>query len=190
MSSILGHTEDCLARIGRYDADLRAFISVRDKAARREAAELDARLQKGDSIGLPAGCVIAVKDNIDLAGEGTTFGSRFHSERAPNADSEVVRRLRCAGAVVVGKTNLHELAFGATTQNPHFGSCRNPWDTQRIAGGSSGGSAAAVAAGMCEVALGTDTGGSIRVPSALTGITGLRPTGRACFEPRGRAGVS
>jgi aspartyl-tRNA(Asn)/glutamyl-tRNA(Gln) amidotransferase subunit A len=175
-SSILGRTEDHLARIGRYNADLRAFISIRGEAARREAAELDARLQNGDSIGLPAGCVIALKDNIDIAGEGTTLGSGFHSDRVPNTDSEVVKRLRRAGAVVVGKTNLHELAFGATTQDPHFGSCRNPWNTQRIAGGSSGGSAAAVAASMCEVALGTDTGGSIRVPSALTGIAGLRPT--------------
>ncbi len=175
-SSILGRTEDYLGRIGRYDADLRAFISVRGDAARREAAELDGRLQNGDYFGLAAGCVIALKDNIDIAGEATTLGSGFHSDRVPNSDAEVVRRLRRAGAVVVGKTNLHELAFGATTQNPHFGPCRNPWDTQRIAGGSSGGSAAAVAAGMCEVALGTDTGGSIRVPAALTGIAGLRPT--------------
>jgi aspartyl-tRNA(Asn)/glutamyl-tRNA(Gln) amidotransferase subunit A len=174
--SILDRTEDYLGRIGRYDADLRAFISVRNEAARREAAQLDGRLRNGDCIGLPAGCVIALKDNIDIAGEGTTLGSGFHSNRVPNSDAEVVRRLRRAGAVVVGKTNLHELAFGATTQNPHFGPCRNPWDTQRIAGGSSGGSAAAVAAGMCEVALGTDTGGSIRVPAALTGIAGLRPT--------------
>jgi aspartyl-tRNA(Asn)/glutamyl-tRNA(Gln) amidotransferase subunit A len=175
-SSILGRTEDCLGRIGRYDADLRAFISVRDEAVRREAAQLDCRLQNGDSIGLAAGCVIALKDNIDIAGEGTTLGSGYHSDRVPNNDAEIVRRLRRAGAIVVGKTNLHELAFGATTQNPHFGHCRNPWDIQRIAGGSSGGSAAAVAAGMCEVALGTDTGGSIRMPSALTGIAGLRPT--------------
>lgn len=116
-SSILGRTEDYLGRIGRYDADLRAFISVRGDAARREAAELDGRLQNGDYFGLAAGCVIALKDNIDIAGEATTLGSGFHSDRVPNSDAEVVRRLRRAGAVVVGKTNLHELAFGATTQN-------------------------------------------------------------------------
>ena len=115
--SILDRTEDYLGRIGRYDADLRAFISVRNEAARREAAQLDGRLRNGDYIGLPAGCVIALKDNIDIAGEGTTLGSGFHSNRVPNSDAEVVRRLRRAGAVVVGKTNLHELAFGATTQN-------------------------------------------------------------------------
>src|ERR1700749_4107862 len=113
-SSILERAEDCLARISRYDADLRAFISVRGDAVRREAAELDARLRSGDSIGLPAGCVIAVKDNIDIGDERTTLGSGFHSDRVPKRDAEVVRRLRRAGAVVVGKTNLHELAFGAT----------------------------------------------------------------------------
>ncbi|HEY3624475.1 MAG TPA: amidase [Roseiarcus sp.] len=174
--SILDRTEDYLGRSSRHDADLRAFISVRNEAARREAAQLDGRLRNGDCIGLLAGCVIAFKDNIDISGKGTTLGSGFHSDRVPNRDAKVVRRLRRAGAVVVGKTNLHELAFDATTQNPHFGPCRNPWDTERIAGGSSGGSASAVAAGMCEVALGADTGGSIRVPAALTGIAALRPT--------------
>jgi aspartyl-tRNA(Asn)/glutamyl-tRNA(Gln) amidotransferase subunit A len=179
--SILDRTEDYLGRSSRHDADLRAFISVRNEAARREAAQLDGRLRNGDCVGLPAGCVIAFKDNIDISGKGTTLGLGFHSDRVPNRDAKVVRRLCRAGPVVVGKTNLHELAFDATTQNPHFGPCRNPWDTERIAGGSSGGSASAVAAGMCEVALGADTGGSIRVPAS---------DGRERFEPGRRVSRS
>jgi aspartyl-tRNA(Asn)/glutamyl-tRNA(Gln) amidotransferase subunit A len=173
---IAGRLEECLDRINRHDADLRAFISVRGGAARREAAGLDKRLESGDRTAFSGGLIVALKDNIDLAGEETTLGSGFHKGRVPKVDADLVPRLRRAGAVVIGKTNLHELAFGATTQNPHFGSCRTPWDPQRIAGGSSGGSAVAVAAGMCEAALGTDTGGSIRVPAALNGIVGLRPT--------------
>ena len=174
--SILSRTEQCLETIERHDSRLKAFISVMADDARRRAHELEARLELGDAVGALAGRVIAVKDNIDSAGQRTTLGSRFHAERIANDDAEVVRRLRRAGAVVIGKTNLHELAFGATTQNPHYGSCRNPWDPETIPGGSSGGSGVAVAADMCDAALGTDTGGSVRIPAALTGIVGLRPT--------------
>ncbi len=174
--SMLSRTEQCLENIERYNSRLNAFISVMADDARRCAHELDARLELGDAVGPLAGRVIAVKDNIDTAGQRTTLGSRFHAERIPNNDAEVVRRLHRAGAVVIGKTNLHELAFGATTQNAHYGSCRNPWDPKTIPGGSSGGSGVAVAADMCDAALGTDTGGSVRIPAALTGIVGLRPT--------------
>ncbi len=174
--SILSRTEQCLETIERYNSRLKAFISVMADDARRRARELEARLESGGAVGPLAGRIIAVKDNIDTAGQRTTLGSRFHAERIANDDAEVVRRLHRAGAVVIGKTNLHELAFGATTQNPHYGSCRNPWDPETIPGGSSGGSGVAVAADMCDAALGTDTGGSVRIPAALTGIVGLRPT--------------
>ena len=174
--SILQRTEQFLDRIGRHDSTLRSFITVDAEGARQRAAELDAGLEDGAATGPLYGQVIAVKDNIDTKGLRTSLGSKFHAERVPDDDAEVVKRLRRAGAVVIGKTNLHELAFGATTQNRHFGACRNPWNFDRIPGGSSGGSGAAVAAGMCDAAVGTDTGGSVRVPAALTGIAGLRPT--------------
>ena len=120
-----------------------------------------------------------MKDNIDTAAIRTTVGSAFFKSRVPDSDADVVRRLRDAGAVVLGKLSMHEFAYGATGQNPHYGEGRNPWDLDRIPGGSSGGSAAAVAAGLCAAALGTDTGGSVRTPAALNGVSGLRPsTGR------------
>ena len=125
--------------------------------------------------GALAGVTVTLKDVIDLAGALTTNGAAFPAV-SPREDSEVARRLRAAGAVFVGKANLHEFAYGGTTQNPHFGSCRNPWDVTRIPGGSSGGSAVAVAAGYCDLSLGTDTAGSGRLPAALTGTCGLRPT--------------
>jgi aspartyl-tRNA(Asn)/glutamyl-tRNA(Gln) amidotransferase subunit A len=122
---------------------------------------------------------VAVKDVIDVAGAPTTAASRILASNVAAADAEVVARLRRAGAVVVGKLNTHEFAFGATTTSPHFGPARNPWDTSRICGGSSGGSGAAAAAGLVAGTLGTDTGGSVRIPACLCGVTGLRPsTGR------------
>ncbi len=173
---ILDRADSYLARIEKLNGKINAFITVAAEDVRREATNADARIDGAHATGPLTGCLIALKDNIDTAGQRTTLGSRFHIDRIANDDAEVVRRLRKSGAVVIGKTNLHELAFGATTQNPHFGSCRNPWDLDRIPGGSSGGSAAAVAAGMCDAALGTDTGGSVRLPAALTGVVGLRPT--------------
>jgi aspartyl-tRNA(Asn)/glutamyl-tRNA(Gln) amidotransferase subunit A len=121
------------------------------------------------------GIPLAIKDLFDLAAAPTTAGSRLFGKVAAE-DAAVIARLRLAGAVFVGKTNLHEIALGVTNVNPHYGPCRNPWDLSRISGGSSGGSAAAVAAGMCLGALGSDTGGSIRIPAALCGVTGLKPT--------------
>ena len=161
-----------LDRIHRFDSRLRAFITVAERSARQQAARIDAGRRRGPL----AGTIVAVKDCIDTAGIRTTHGSPLFADRIPAQDATVVARLKRAGAILIGKTNLHEFAMGATTQNACFGSCRNPWDLSRIPGGSSGGSAVAVAAGMCDIALGTDTGGSIRNPATFTGIVGLRPT--------------
>lgn len=161
--------------IDRYDPTLRSLIFTDVPGALGQAALLDRRLKDGHDGGALAGLVFAIKDVIDQDGTPTTNGARFFAAPA-SADAEVVKRLKAAGAILIGKTNLHEFAYGATTQNPHWGNCRNPWDIERIPGGSSGGSACAVAAGFCDVSLGTDTGGSGRLPAALTGIAGLRPT--------------
>jgi aspartyl-tRNA(Asn)/glutamyl-tRNA(Gln) amidotransferase subunit A len=169
-------TETYLARIEEHDGELRSFVTVAAESARARALAADQALERGDPLGPLHGLPIALKDNIDTAALRTTVGSRFFEQRVPAEDADVARRLREAGAVLVGKTALHEFALGATTQNPHHGACRNPWDSSRIPGGSSGGSGAAVAAGFCAAALGTDTGGSVRIPAALNGVTGLRPT--------------
>jgi aspartyl-tRNA(Asn)/glutamyl-tRNA(Gln) amidotransferase subunit A len=167
--------ESALARIARVEPQLNAFISVRAEEALAEAREIDARRGRGEAVGALAGLPVAVKDNIDVAGLPTTAGSAFLNHVA-GTDAEVVRRLRAADAVVIGKTNLHEFAYGVTTNNPHHGPGRNAWDPSRIPGGSSGGSGAALGADACVLALGTDTGGSVRIPAALNGISGLRPT--------------
>ena len=123
-----------------------------------------------------SGLTVSLKDNIDTAGWTTTMGSAFFRDHVPVADAPVTTRLRAAGAVIIGKANLHEFAFGGTTQNPHHGLGGNPWNADAIPGGSSGGSGSSVAARMCDIYLGTDTGGSIRIPAALNGVAGLRPT--------------
>lgn len=155
---------------------LNAYITLTPEAARADAARVDAARAAGSPLPLD-GMPITVKDNMDLAGWPTTAASCSTSDTPTSEDAEAVRRVRAAGGLVIGKANLHELAFGMTTTNPPpFGVTLNPWDHDRIAGGSSGGTAAAVAADLSVGGLGTDTGGSIRVPSALTGLTGLRPT--------------
>jgi aspartyl-tRNA(Asn)/glutamyl-tRNA(Gln) amidotransferase subunit A len=169
-------TDAYLDRIERYDDAVGAFITVAAGDAREQAEIADKRLERGAPLGRLHGLPIGIKDNIDTAGTRTTVGSRFFARRVPTSDAEVVRRLRAAGAVIVGKLSLHEFAYGGTTQNPHHGVCRNPWDLARIPGGSSGGSGAALAADFCASALGTDTGGSVRSPAALNGVTALRPT--------------
>lgn len=175
-TSSVALTEACLARIERWDPRLHAFITVTGESALEQARRADAACRDGRTVGLLHGVPMAVKDCIDVDGVRGTHGSAFFIDRVPARDADVVARLKAAGAVLLGKTNLHEFAYGGTTQNPTFGSCRNPWDTSRVPGGSSGGSAVAVAAGLVEGALGTDTGSSIRMPAALTGVTGLRPT--------------
>jgi Asp-tRNA(Asn)/Glu-tRNA(Gln) amidotransferase A subunit family amidase len=165
-----------LERIEAVQPVLNAYVAVRPDAALAEAEEVDRRRARGEALGPLAGVPVAVKDNVDVAGLPTTAGSAFLGDRAAGADAEVVRRLRAAGAIVVGKTGLHELAYGVLTNNPHHGFVRNPWDPERTPGGSSGGSAAALAADACVLALGSDTGGSVRIPAALCGVSGLRPT--------------
>lgn len=169
-------TEAFLKRVEAIDHRLNCFIIRLAGGALDAAARIDAAVQAGRRPGPLAGVPIAVKDLADVAGVPTTAGAhqRFHTH--PRIDAPVVARLRAAGAVLIGKTNLHEFAYGVTNINPHFGPTRNPWDLRRIPGGSSGGSAAAVAAGMCAAAMGTDTGGSIRIPAALCGVVGLKPT--------------
>jgi aspartyl-tRNA(Asn)/glutamyl-tRNA(Gln) amidotransferase subunit A len=169
-------TNACLARIDRMNPVLNAFITVTADRALVEARAAESEIGRGRTRGPLHGIPIALKDLIDTEGVRTTAASAVFADRVPSQDAEVVRRLRQAGAVLLGKLNMHEFAYGATSAQSHFGPVRNPWDRQRISGGSSGGSATAVAARLCYGALGSDTGGSIRQPAAYCGIVGLKPT--------------
>ena len=162
--------------IRRHNGAVNAIMTVTEDAALADAERADAAAAEGRWLGLLHGMTVAVKDNIDTAGVLTTSGAMFLADHIPNADAAVVQRLRTNGAVIVGKATMHELAFGIRTENPVAGVCRNPWALDRVPGGSSGGSGAAVATDMCVGALGTDTGGSVRLPAAMTGVVGLRPT--------------
>ena len=156
---------------------MNAYLTVtRESAALATARESEKRILQKRSRGPLEGIPIALKDNIWTRGIRTTAGSKFLESFIPEEDATAAASLHRAGAILLGKTNLHEFAYGITTNNPHFGPTRNPWDTERIPGGSSGGSAAAIAAGLCVASVGTDTGGSIRIPAALCGIVGLKPT--------------
>lgn len=178
-------TRACLERIERLNPRLNAFVLVTADRALAEAAHAEEELLAGQYRGPLHGIPIAFKDLYDTAGIETAAGSAVLRGRVPATDATVVRLLASAGAVMLGKTNTHEFAWGTTTNNPHTGPTRNPWDPERIPGGSSGGSGAAVAARCCPVALGTDTGGSIRIPAALCGCVGLKPT----FGRVSRAGI-
>ncbi len=169
-------TEECLKRIEKLNPSLNAYITVMSEQALAQARELENERQSGKWRGPLHGVPIGLKDLIDTAGVRTTAASAIFADRVPAEDAEVVRRLKAAGAVLVGKLNMHEFAYGATSVPSHYGPVHNPWNLDRIAGGSSGGSAAAVAAELCYGALGSDTGGSIRQPSAYCGIVGLKPT--------------
>ena len=169
-------TRDCLARIEKLNPQLNAFLTVMVESALAEARRLEQEIAQGCWRGPLHGIPIALKDLIDTAGERTTSASALHENRVPTIDAEVVRKLRQAGAVILGKNNLHEFAYGGSSLVSHFGDVHNAWDPTRIAGGSSGGSATAVAAGLCCAAIGTDTAGSIRQPAALCGCVGLKPT--------------
>ena len=169
-------TNACLARIERINPLLNAFITVTAPQAVAEARAAEAEIAKGRRRGALHGIPIGLKDLFDTAGVRTTAASAVFADRVPSEDAEVVRRLKAAGAVLVGKLNMQEFAYGDTSAQSHFGPVRNPWNRELISGGSSGGSAAAVAAGLCYGALGSDTGGSIRQPAAYCGIVGLKPT--------------
>lgn len=179
-------TEQTLRRIGELNPRLNAFITVTDAPARVCAEALDDELARGNVRGPLHGIPVAHKDNIFTRGVRTTSGSKIFAEFIPESNAEIVRQLGDAGAIMNGKTGLHEFAYGITSNNPHFGAIRNPWDLERIPGGSSGGSAAAVAAGIVPLATGTDTGGSIRIPASFCGVVGLKPT----YERVSRKGVA
>ena len=165
-----------LDRIARLNEDYRAYVTLDHDGALRAAAAADTARREGRWLGLLHGMLVAVKDNIDAAGVRTACGSALFADRVPMTDAPVVERLRRAGAIVVGKTALMELCFGVRSTDMVGGQVRNPWNRLHVPGGSSGGSAAAVALDLCQAALGTDTGGSVRVPAAYCGVTGLRPT--------------
>jgi aspartyl-tRNA(Asn)/glutamyl-tRNA(Gln) amidotransferase subunit A len=167
-------TRAALDRIATLDHRLNSFITVLEKESLAQAAVAERELAAGTDRGALHGVPIAIKDLADMAGVPTTYASRAGSPKMPAQDAPLLARLRAAGAVILGKTNLLEYAYGAV--HPDFGQTNNPWDPRRTSGGSSGGSAAAVAAGFCFAALGTDTGGSIRIPAAYCGIVGLKPT--------------
>jgi aspartyl-tRNA(Asn)/glutamyl-tRNA(Gln) amidotransferase subunit A len=169
-------TRDCLARIEKLNPSLNAFITVMSESAMEQARRAEGEIGRGEWRGALHGVPVALKDLIDMAGVRTTAASALYKDRVPGEDADVVRRLRQSGAVIVGKNNLHEFAYGGSSLVSHFGDVHNPWDVGRIAGGSSGGSAAAVVAGLAYAAIGTDTAGSIREPAALCGCVGIKPT--------------
>jgi aspartyl-tRNA(Asn)/glutamyl-tRNA(Gln) amidotransferase subunit A len=169
-------TKDCLSRIEKLNPTLNAFITVTGESALTQARTAEAEILRGHWRGPLHGIPLALKDLIDTAGIRTTAASALFKDRIPEEDAEVVRRLKDAGAVLLGKQNLHEFAYGGSSMISHYGEVHNPWDPARIAGGSSGGSAASTAAGLCYGAIGTDTAGSIREPAALCGVVGLKPT--------------
>jgi aspartyl-tRNA(Asn)/glutamyl-tRNA(Gln) amidotransferase subunit A len=162
--------------IAEHEPGVNALITDCTDTALEAARSMDALIASGRDVGLLAGMTMLIKDNINTAGIRTTSGAAFFAEHVPNQDAPVVARLRQAGAVILGKSTLHEFAFGIRSHNSVSGQCHNPWDLSRIPGGSSGGSGAAVAANYCLGALGTDTGGSVRLPASFCGISGLRPT--------------
>jgi len=168
--------ETALARIARGNPSLNAFLTVLAERARREAKFAERAFRRGNPRSPLFGIPISLKDNFWTRGVRSTAGSKILGDFTPEKDSEVARLLAEAGAILLGKTNMHEFAYGITNENPHYGPVHNPWAHDRISGGSSGGSAAAVATGMGFASMGTDTGGSIRIPAALCGITGLKPT--------------
>ncbi len=179
---VVQHT---LAVITRAQPQLNAFITVMEEPAMQAARSLERRLARRQPVGALAGVPVAVKDLLFTKDAPTTAGSRIYGDGLPpQTDAEVVRLLRRAGAIVVGKANLHEVALGVTNLNEHFGAARNPWNRDHVSGGSSGGSAVAVAAGLVPLAVGTDTRGSIRIPAACCGITGFKPT-REALSVRG-----
>ncbi len=169
-------TRECLTRIEKLNPVLNAFITITADSAMAEALRAETEITRGEWRGPLHGIPLALKDLIDTAGVLTTAASAVFKERIPAEDAEVTRRLKQAGAILLGKQNLHEFAYGGSSLVSYFGDVHNAWNPEHIAGGSSGGSATAVAAGMCYGAIGTDTAGSIREPASLCGVVGLKPT--------------
>lgn len=165
-----------LERIDAFNASFHAFITVMEGEAIGQAKQLEEELQKGKIRGPLHGIPIAIKDNVQTKGVRTTGGSKIFKDWTPDKDATVVKKLTDAGAIIIGKANLHEFAMGATTENPHYGNTKNPWNVKKIPGGSSGGSAVATAMGMAYGAVGTDTAGSVRLPAAMCGTVGIKPT--------------
>jgi aspartyl-tRNA(Asn)/glutamyl-tRNA(Gln) amidotransferase subunit A len=166
----------CLEQIERHDGVVHAFLRVDGERALKQAAAIDARRSRGEKVGLLGGLPVAIKDLLCDRDDLCTCGSRMLENFRPPYDAGVIEKIKAADGVLLGRTNLDEFAMGGSTENSAFGPTRNPWDTERIAGGSSGGAAACVAARMVPLSIGTDTGGSIRQPAGLCGITGLKPT--------------
>ena len=168
--------EAVLARIERFDSQLNSYITVLADSARAEARQAEKEILNGYYRGPLHGIPVSIKDLFATRGARTTCGSKVLTDWVPDYDATAVARWREAGAILVGKTNMHEFAYGVTNNNPHYGPVHNPWDLERVPGGSSGGSGAAVAASLCTASLGSDTGGSIRIPSAVCGVVGIKPT--------------
>lgn len=178
-----------MVQVQRWNPVLNAMLNVKQEAAVARAREIDEAINRGQWCGLLSGVTVSLKDNIDWVGTPTTAASIILKDNHPTDNAFIVDRLLKEGAVLTGKANLHEWVFGPTSQSRHFGPVKNPWDLKRFAGGSSGGSGASVAAGMNVVSIGSDTGGSIRIPAAFNGVAGLRPTvGR--ISRSGTVGVS
>jgi aspartyl-tRNA(Asn)/glutamyl-tRNA(Gln) amidotransferase subunit A len=168
--------ESTFTEIDRRNPQLNAFITLFREQSLEAAGQAEKEIRDGQIRGALHGIPIAIKDIVHVAGTPTTCGSKFFAIDPSQPDATVTSKLKDAGAIIVGKTNLHEFAYGVTTENPHFGTTANPWNTSHVAGGSSGGSAVAVVTGFCAGALGTDTGGSVRIPAAMCGAVGLKPT--------------
>lgn len=169
-------TKLVLAQARRLNPSINAYVSFREDQALTEAKAMDAEIAAGKYRGPLHGIPMGIKDNIYVGGEVTTMASKFHKDFVSKDDASVIAKLKDAGAVLIGKLNMHEYAWGITNNSPHFGAVKNPWNLEKIPGGSSGGSGAAVAAGMSPITLGTDTAGSIRIPSSACGLVGLKPT--------------
>src|SRR5215469_8203844 len=173
-----------LQRIKRLNPVLNAYVTLTEERACADAKAAEKEISRGRYRGPLHGIPVSIKDNLVTKGIRTTAGSKVLAEWVPDHDATVVERLKKAGAIILGKTNMHEWASGGTTINPYYGTTCNPWDRTRVPGGSSGGSAAAVAASMCLASIGTDSAGTVRNPAAMCGIVGLKPTyGRvSCFD--------
>jgi aspartyl-tRNA(Asn)/glutamyl-tRNA(Gln) amidotransferase subunit A len=169
-------TEAYLARIDRLDPVLNTYIAVTADQARSAALTAEHEIVAGTYRGPLHGVPLGIKDLFDVAGVPNTMGSKILRDNVPTQDATVVARLKEAGAIILGKQNLHEFAFGITSENPHFGAVHNPWNLDRVPGGSSGGTAAATAAGLCAAGMGSDTGASVRAPASFCGVVGLKPT--------------